>query len=102
MTYLNQIAPSVAAIPIHVPTLVGLAVAMDLLRTMELTMGGKTETYYLPTDLVDASHPFQSLASSCPLGNRDTEGPIHIAAWCAISSSIQNADHNLGRISRLL
>lgn len=58
MTYLNQIAPSVAATPIHVPTLVGLAVAMDLLRTMELTTAGKTETYHLPTDLVDASHPF--------------------------------------------
>jgi hypothetical protein len=58
MTYLKQIAPSVAATPIHVPTLVGLAVAMDLLRTMDLTVGGKTDTYYLPTDLVDASHPF--------------------------------------------
>jgi hypothetical protein len=31
---------------------------MDLLRTMELTMGGKSDTYYLPTALVDASHPF--------------------------------------------
>jgi len=58
VSYLQQISPSVASSAINVPTLVGLAVAMGLLRPMEARSGAHTETYYIPTDLVDASHPF--------------------------------------------
>ena len=36
----------------------GLAVAMNLLRPVDVTDGSGTSTYYVPTESVDASHPF--------------------------------------------
>jgi hypothetical protein len=56
--YLEDISPSIASGGINVPTLVGLAVAMNLLRPLSVAAGSKTDTYYVPTESVDASHPF--------------------------------------------
>jgi hypothetical protein len=56
--YLAEISPSVVTNGINVPTLVGLAVAMDLLRPVDVTDAHGTSTYYVPTESVDASHPF--------------------------------------------
>jgi len=56
--YLAEISPSIASSGINVPTLIGLAVAMNLLRPLTLTAGSRTETYYIPTESVDASRPF--------------------------------------------
>ena len=57
-SYLDQISPSVSTGGINIGTLVGLAVAMGLLRPVEVKTGAHKETYYIPTDRVDASHPF--------------------------------------------
>jgi len=56
--YLAEISPSIASSGINVPTLIVLAVAMNLLRPLTLTAGSRTETYYIPTESVDASRPF--------------------------------------------
>ncbi len=56
--YLDEISPSIATNGINVPTLVGLAVAMNLLRPLSLTSGRHTDIYYVPTESVHASHPF--------------------------------------------
>ncbi len=56
--YLEDISPSIAASGINVPTLVGLAVAMNLLHPLSLLSGKQTDTYYVPTESVDASRPF--------------------------------------------
>ncbi|HVB86153.1 MAG TPA: retron St85 family effector protein [Candidatus Dormibacteraeota bacterium] len=56
--YLGRIAPSILSSAINVPTLVGLATAMDLLRVKTLDADGKSERYYSPA-LPDATdHPF--------------------------------------------
>jgi hypothetical protein len=56
--YLEDISPSIASNGINVPTLVGLAVAMNLLNPLSVTAGSHTDTYYVPTESVDASRPF--------------------------------------------
>jgi hypothetical protein len=56
--YLAEISPSVVTNGINVPTLVGLAVAMGLLRPVNVTDASGTNIYYIPTESVDASHPF--------------------------------------------
>jgi hypothetical protein len=56
--YLAEISPSVVTNGINVPTLVGLAVAMELLRPVNVPEASGTNTYYVPTESVDASHPF--------------------------------------------
>jgi len=56
--YLAEISPSVVTNGVNVPTLVGLAVAMDLLRPVDVADPSGTSTYYVPTEFVDASHPF--------------------------------------------
>lgn len=56
--YLEEISPSLPAAGINIPTLVGLAVAMNLLRPISVTSSGTVERYYMPTDEIDASRPF--------------------------------------------
>src|ERR1035438_6457225 len=56
--YLAEISPSVVTNGINVPTLVGLATAMDLLRPVDVTSASGMSTYYVPTESVDLSHPF--------------------------------------------
>jgi hypothetical protein len=58
VSYLADISPSVISNVINIPTLVGLAVAMDLLKPLNVADALGTSTYYLPTEAVDASHPF--------------------------------------------
>jgi hypothetical protein len=57
--YLTQISPSLVSSKINIPTLVGLAVAMDLLRRYELTTSvSPSEAYFAPADPGGASRPF--------------------------------------------
>lgn len=56
--YLQDISPSISSSGVNVPTLVGLAVAMDLLCPVTASSGGHPETYFVPTDCIDASRPF--------------------------------------------
>ena len=56
--YLEEISPSLASSGVNVPTLVGLAVAMSLLLPLSVISGAHSETYYMPTESVDASRPF--------------------------------------------
>jgi len=53
--YLNGIAPSILSSEINIPTLVGLAVAMNLLRKITSTNG---EVYYAPADPTTVTRPF--------------------------------------------
>ena len=56
--YLAEISPSVATNGINVPTLVGLAIAMNLLRPVDVIDSLGTSTYFVPAESVGASHPF--------------------------------------------
>ncbi|MGB6482690.1 MAG: retron St85 family effector protein [Candidatus Acidiferrales bacterium] len=56
--YLGRIAPSILSSEISVPTLVGLAAAMELLSAKTLNTRDRSETHYSPA-LPDATdHPF--------------------------------------------
>jgi len=56
--YLTEISPSIVSSEINVATLVGLAVAMDLLRKHEVTSKSGAEVYYVPAGTAGASRPF--------------------------------------------
>jgi hypothetical protein len=56
--YLARIAPSILSSDINVPTLIGLAVAMGLLRCTTLGEGGSRRTFYWPAMPKAVEHPF--------------------------------------------
>jgi hypothetical protein len=56
--YLTKISPTILTSDINVPTLVGLAVAMNLLRADEVALNGDTDVYYVPAEPAGASRPF--------------------------------------------
>lgn len=56
--YLNRIAPSLPSTNIDVPTLVGLGVAMGLLREEKLMIDGRCHIFFLPMDPAALERPF--------------------------------------------
>jgi hypothetical protein len=56
--YLAAIVPSLSSSAINVPTLVGLAVAMGLLRSLTVIEGLRNEVYYAPVDTDRIGRPF--------------------------------------------
>jgi len=56
--YVEKISPTVFASTINVPTLVGLAVAMNLLRAHTLSTKSATDTFYSPYQSAAANRPF--------------------------------------------
>jgi hypothetical protein len=56
--YLSAIVPSLSSSTIDIPTLIGLAVAMGLLRALTVTEGGHSEVYYTPVDTDRIGRPF--------------------------------------------
>lgn len=56
--YLGQITPSILSSDINVPTLIGLGVAMELLRADNVSLGGETRTFFSPTRPDAVEHPF--------------------------------------------
>jgi len=57
--YLTKISPSLLSSNINVPTLIGLAVAMDLLRRFEIQdAAGSREVFFAPSDPTGISRPF--------------------------------------------
>jgi len=56
--YLQRIAPSILASDINVPTLLGLAAAMELLRTKTLLVGNRTETFFWPSNSTAVARPY--------------------------------------------
>lgn len=56
--YVYQIAPSVALSAIDIPTLVSLAVAMELLTASTVTITGDLHTLYSPADSAAVEHPY--------------------------------------------
>jgi len=56
--YLGRIAPSILSSDISVPTLVGLAAAMDLLRVQDATIDDKKETFFSPISQSAVERPF--------------------------------------------
>jgi hypothetical protein len=56
--YVSAIIPSLSSSAINVPTLIGLAVAMGLLRTTAVTDGASREVYYAPVDVSRIGRPF--------------------------------------------
>lgn len=56
--YIRKIAPSISSSGINVPTLLGLAVAMDLMKTSVLRIGGSPETFFLPAAIDAVERPF--------------------------------------------
>jgi hypothetical protein len=64
--YLGRIAPSLAKSDINVPTLIGLAVAMGLLRAEVATAGDRGETFLWPTSPRAIEHPFHHASVGLP------------------------------------
>jgi hypothetical protein len=56
--YLSAIVPSLSSSSVNVPTLIGLAVAMRLLRPITVTNGLLGEVYYAPVDTDRIGRPF--------------------------------------------
>jgi hypothetical protein len=56
--YLNAIAPSILRSRISIPTLIGLGVAMDLLRADKAKVDGEAKTFLSPKDPDALQHPF--------------------------------------------
>ncbi len=56
--YLSAIVPSFKSSTIDIPTLIGLAVAMGLLRSLTVTEGSNSEVYYAPVDTDRIGSPF--------------------------------------------
>jgi hypothetical protein len=56
--YLGRIAPSILSIGINVPTLVGLGVAMNLLRADAVTAGDQTQLFFSPAVPHAVERPF--------------------------------------------
>jgi hypothetical protein len=56
--YLSAIVPSLSTSTIDIPTLIGLAVAMGLLRPLTVIEGGHSEVYYTPVDTDRIGRPF--------------------------------------------
>ena len=56
--YASAIVPTLAASAIDIPTLVGLAVAMGLLRRLTISVGSHDEVFYAPADINRIGQPF--------------------------------------------
>ena len=56
--YLREIAPTLLTSKISVPTLIGLALAMDLLRADNVNIAGVVRTFFSPTTPDALEHPF--------------------------------------------
>jgi hypothetical protein len=56
--YLAEIAPSVFTSDINIPTLIGLGIAMKLLRSYTAESGDQPETYFAPAENTGASRPY--------------------------------------------
>jgi hypothetical protein len=56
--YVSAIVPSLTSSVINVSTLVGLAAAMGLLRSLTVVEGSRSETYYAPVDTDRIGRPF--------------------------------------------
>jgi hypothetical protein len=56
--YISAIVPSLSSTAINVPTLIGLAVAMGLLRPVTAADGSRSEVYYVPVDVNRIGKPF--------------------------------------------
>jgi hypothetical protein len=78
--YLTQISPSLASSTINIPTLVGLAIAMDLLRRHEVTTpAGSIESYLAPADPASASRPFHQSRRLYLEGQRAAHASVLLA-----------------------
>jgi hypothetical protein len=56
--YLERIAPSILSSDISIPTLIGLGVAMDLLRAQKAAVKSGFQTFYSPMRPDAVGHPF--------------------------------------------
>ena len=56
--YVSAIVPSLSSSTINVPTIIGLAVAMGMLRPLTAIDGSSREVYYVPVDINRIRKPF--------------------------------------------
>ena len=87
--YLSQIAPSVLSGNMGVPTLVGLGVAMGLLRSKEITTDGGKQTYFWPTTSDALEHPFHHYGRKHH--GRKLNLPSHRAAHVSVLFNVPEA-----------
>jgi len=57
-SYVSAIVPTLADSAIDIATLVGLAVAMGLLRRLAISVGDRSEVFYAPIDINRIGRPF--------------------------------------------
>jgi hypothetical protein len=91
--YLQHITPSLLSSDISVPTLLGLATAMGLLRTKSLAVDGKDVTYYLPANSAAIERPYHH--------TRLLDLPSQRAAHAAVLLTIPEARNVLAALEKL-
>lgn len=84
--YLRRIVPSISTSDTDLlPTLIGLAVAMNLLRSAEITSDDSRHTYYWPAEDSDLSRPFHRREFL----NLPTQRVDHVSVLLAIPNAAQ-------------
>lgn len=86
--YLRQIAPSIPSSKVSIPTLIALAVAMELLRAKDVVVGGRKQRFFWPA-LPDAvERPFHR-------ARRLLDLPSQRAAHVSVLLSVPEAQYVL-------
>ena len=91
--YLQHITPSLLSSDISVPTLLGLATAMGLLRTKTLTVNSNDLTYYLPANSAAIERPYHH--------TRLLDLPSQRAAHAAVLLTVPEARNVLAALVKL-
>jgi hypothetical protein len=91
--YVGRIAPSILSSAISVPTLIGLAVAMGLVRATSLESGNRKQTFYLPGLPTAVERPFHH--------RRFLDLPSQRADHVSVLLAISEANEALREVAKL-
>lgn len=78
--YIRKISPSISSSAINVPTLLGLAVAMNLMKTNVSSLGSSSETFFFPAAIDAVERPFHHR----PFLDLPTQRAEHVSVLLAI------------------
>jgi hypothetical protein len=92
--YIGRIAPSVLSSEINIPTLIGLAAAMELVRTTSIESGGRKQTFYWPGTPKAVERPFHHRR----LLDLPSQRADHLSVLLAISEAKAVLDE-IGKLS---
>lgn len=83
--YLGSIAPSILSSPIDISTLLGLGVAMNLLQSQSVTVGGVEDIFYAPATTNALERPFHHRR----LLDLPTQRADHVSVLLTIPAAVE-------------